>query len=184
MNNELIASYSDDNKYEVVFINKDGDIFYEGDDIPANAIKETREIPWEIMKSDWDCLTEKADTILSSKTYVRVVGFANLWNGSYSLDMIIPETTLDDIISTYMNIDRAECEVYSDRVEFKNIHHDGTNRYTFYPFSFNEFTIPELKDYFDEYNIIDFNAEKLDNPFHSAYKDDLVWFVEEYELYE
>ena len=155
MNNKLIAAYSDD-----------------------------CDTPWEISQLDWEYLTEEADTVLSSKSYVRVVGSTNVWNGSHLVDLIITETTLNDIISTYINIDQVNCEVYPDRVEFKNIHHDGTNSYTFYPFSFDELTIPQLKEYFDEYDIEDFNAVDYLKPFHSAYKSDLIDFIERYDLYK
>lgn len=92
----------------------------------------------------WECMWEEyfndtcyeADKILGSKSFVRVSGSAGLWNGRRYVDKIIRETNLQDILRNYMNIDTLEVDVFEDRVEITNIHHDGTNHYTLTPFSY------------------------------------------------
>ena len=132
----------------------------------------------------WDEAIEAGDKILDKKHYVEVSGTTQRWNGSREVKTIIRETTLQSIIDKYINPDNVSMEVYSDRVEFTNLHHDGTNSYIFRPFNVEDFTVKELKSLFDEYDIDNFND--YSDEFHSfsqARKDELVEFVENYELF-
>ena len=132
----------------------------------------------------WDEAIEAGDKILDKKHYVEVSETTQRWNGSREVKTIIRETTLQSIIDKYINPDNASMEVYSDRVEFTNLHHDGINSYTFRPFNVEDFTVKELKSLFDEYDIDNFND--YSDEFHSfsqARKDELVEFVENYKLF-
>ena len=132
----------------------------------------------------WDEASHEADKVLGTKDYVEVSGTIRRWNGDREIRTIIREGTIEDIISRYIDPDNISMEVYPDRVEFTNCHHDGTNSYTFIPFNVEDFTVKELKSLFDEYDIDNFN--NYSNEFHSfnqARKDELVEFVENYELF-
>jgi hypothetical protein len=153
MKNKLICAY-DDNDY-------------------------TEEEDWDIAQDDWGYIESEANEILDSKDYVRVEGMTRRWNGTTSVDTIITETTIRDIIDSYIRgIDRVMCEVYEDRVEFSNCHHDGTNNYTFYPFSFYDLSRAELKERVDrdEYN---YDRHKSDNYYCRATKAELVEYIEQ-----
>lgn len=134
----------------------------------------------------WSNTIYEADKILDARgnDYVLVDGFVQRWNGSRDVGLIIRETKLEDIIHTYMTPDRLTVSVYEDRVEVENCHHDGTNCYTFTPFKFHDLTIKELKEYFDGYDIENFNDYGFDRSFSNAKKDDLVEFIESYELWK
>jgi hypothetical protein len=126
-------------------------------------------------------VSEIADTVLDSKVYVHVDGFSQRWNGSSGVDMIIPETTLGDIISKYINPDRIVIEVYEDRVELSNCHHDGTNRYTFTPMDLYDLTNKELKDMIaDEQDF----KEYMDVSLSRATKNNLVEYIEDNDILE
>ena len=132
----------------------------------------------------WDEASHEADKVLGTKKYVEVSGTTQRWNGSREVKTIIRETTLQSIIDKYINPDNVSMEVYSDRVEFTNLHHDGTNSYIFRPFNVEDFTVKELKSLFDEYDIDNFNNYSDEfHKFSQARKDELVEFVENYELF-
>ena len=141
---------------------KDSDEFYEW----ANDL-------WQdVREMHWDDMEYEANKILGSKDFVKVSGSIGRWNGNFGVDMIIRETDLQSIIDKYMNLDSVSVEVYADRVEFENSHHDGTNYYTFTPFSFGDLTKAELlskidKDHYEWY------GDKL----YKAKKDDLINYL-------
>ena len=132
----------------------------------------------------WEDIISDANKVLNKKQFVQVEGSMGLWNGSVDIFQIIEENNLQDIISNYINPDRLEVEVYNDKVILRNIHHDGTNYYELIPFDFNDFTIRELKEFFDEYDIEDFNKEDYKYSFSHALKKDLIDFVQFNELYK
>ena len=120
----------------------------------------------------------------SNNFYVLVEGTTRRWNGDREVNTIIKETKLEDIINKYMEVDRLSIDVFEDKVEVENCHHDGCNSYTFRPFDFNDLTINELKQYFDKYAIQDFNDYGYEKSFSNARKYDLIEFVENYELWD
>ena len=188
MENEIIASYDESDNMETVYeCTNCLEMAYEEiekcDDCGHTKFSEQeREIEWEIMSDYWNDCKYEADIILGKKEYVRVEGTNQRWNGSRSIGQIVPEQDMQSIISTYMgDIDMASCEVYEDRVEFKNCHHDGTNRYTFYPFSLSELTIEELKKLADD--VADYNDMGYSKSYSKALKGDLIDYIEQYELY-
>lgn len=128
---------------------------------------------WDWVWKDYydDCVHE-ANKILKSKDYVKVTGSLGLWNGRKYVDRIITETDLGDIISTYLKPDGLEITVYEDRVELSNCHHDGTNYYEFYPFSYNDLTKKELLELVNK-DSYEWYGDKL----YKATKDDLVNYL-------
>ena len=66
----------------------------------------------------------------------------------------------------------VKVEVYPDRVEFENCHHDGTNYYTFEPFSFGDLTKAELLSKIDKEHY-EWYGDKL----YRARKDDLINYL-------
>lgn len=128
----------------------------------------------------WDCIWKElfddacyeADKILGMKDYVKVEGFSQRWNGSRSVGQIIRETELEDIIKKYLNPDMLEIDVYEDRVEIRNIHHDGTNRYTLTPFSYRDLKKSELLALVDKESY-EWYGDKL----YKATKDDLINYL-------
>lgn len=132
----------------------------------------------------WDMAASEAYKVLDSKNYVEVSGTIRRWNGDKCIRTIIRETSLEDIIRKYIDPDRISFEVYSDRVEFRNFHHDGMNSYIFKPFDVNDFTVEELKSLFSEDDIEDFND--YSDEFHSfsrARKYELAEYADNYELF-
>ena len=187
MNDELIYSYHDDwsenltieDFYEYC-LNDNDDFSYSKEDFikkfeQSNEFYEWASNEWYHM-SQWmyeDCEYE-ANKILGSKSYVKVVGSMGLWNGTRYVDRIILETELTEIIDKYINTDTLIIEVYNDRVELCNIHHDGRNSYTFTPFSFSDLTKKELLEQVDKEEY-EWYGDKL----YKATKDDLVNHLED-----
>ena len=147
-----------------------------------NKYKDSTEFD-EWCESNWDDMYEElyeevideCNKLLSKKSYTKVDGFQQRWNGNYSGVTIIKENDIKDIIKKYLKLDILSIEVYEDSIKLINRHHDGTNIYSFYPFEFNDFKKEELKglinkNYFEEYS-----DKKLTN----ATKDDLVNFLNE-----
>ena len=147
-----------------------------------NKYKDSTEFD-EWCESNWDDMYEElyeevideCNKLLSKKSYTKVDGFQQRWNGKYSGITIIKENDIKDIIKKYLKLDILSIEVYEDSIKLINRHHDGTNIYSFYPFEFNDFKKEELKglinkNYFEEYS-----DKKLTN----ATKDDLVNFLNE-----
>jgi len=169
---DLIIAYDENNAY----ITKDED---------GNELQEKDYYYDEVLDNMlWDDAVYEANKILGLKDYVEVSGTIRRWNGDREVRRIIPENTIDDIISKYIEPDKLFMEVYNDKVEFINCHHDGTNSYTLIPFNVEDFTIKELKSLFDKYDIEDFND--YSDEFHSfsqARKYELVEYVENYELF-
>lgn len=137
----------------------------------------------EWCESNWDDMyeelykevTDECNKLLGKKSYTKVDGFQQRWNGNYSGIQIIKENVIKEIIKNYLKLDILTIEVYEDSIKLINRHHDGTNVYHFYPFEFNDFKKEELKglinkNYFEEYS-----DKKLTN----AAKDDLVNFLNE-----
>lgn len=137
----------------------------------------------EWCESNWDDMyeelykevTDECNKLLGKKSYTKVDGFQQRWNGNYSGIQIIKENVIKEIIKKYLKLDILSIEVYEDSIKLTNRHHDGTNVYHFYPFEFNDFKKEELKglinkNYFEEYS-----DKKLTN----AAKDDLVNFLNE-----
>ena len=130
----------------------------------------------------WDCIWKdlkndacyEANEILGMKDYVKVEGFSQRWIGSREVDRIIRETELEDIIKNYLNPDMLEIDIYEDRVELRNIHHDGTNSYTLTPFSYNDLKKYELLELVDKENY-EWYGDKL----YKATKDDLINYLNE-----
>ena len=188
----LICSYSDydrtgydievmyencvDNQSELIH-KEDGEIMTKQEFVELYE-NSTKFYEWE---SDmWDCIWEdlfndacyEADKILGMKDYVKVEGFSQRWNGSRSVGQIIRETELEDIIKKYLNPDMLEIDVYEDRVEIRNIHHDGTNRYTLTPFSYEDLKKSELLALVDKENY-EWYGDKL----YKATKVDLINYL-------
>lgn len=115
---------------------------------------------------------KEADKILEQKQFVKVQGMNRRWNGSREVDQILKETNLDDIISEYIKIDRLAVNVYEDRVELFNYHHDGCNSYTFTPFSYDDLTKTELLNMIDKEDY-EWYCDKL----YKATKSDLVEYL-------
>jgi len=132
----------------------------------------------------WEDIIYDANKVLNKKQFVQLEGSMGLWNGSVDVFQIIEENNLQYIINNYINPDRLEVEVYNDKVILRNIHHDDINYYELIPFDFNDFTIRELKEFFDEYDIEDFNKEDYKYSFSHALKEDLIDFVLYHELYK
>ena len=128
----------------------------------------------------WDCIWEdlyddvcyEADKILGMKDFVKVEGFSQRWNGSRSVGQIIRETELEDIIKKYLNPDMLEIDVYEDRIEIRNIHHDGTNCYTLTAFSYVDLKKSELLTLVDKESY-EWYGDKL----YKATKDDLINYL-------
>lgn len=135
------------------------------------AVSKHHDYTWE---DDWSYTVEEADKILDSKYYVSVDGRNRGWRGSQEVDLVIKETTLDAIISKHMNPDRLIVEVHKDRVEVQNIHHDGTNTYTFKPFDYSDLTKKELLQRVDKEGY-EWYGDKL----YKATKDDLINYIED-----
>lgn len=188
----LICSYSDYDRtgydievmYENCVDNQSELIYKEDEEIMTKQEfvelyeDSTQFYEWE---SDmWDCIWEdlyndvcyEADKILGMKDYVKVEGFSQRWNGSRSIRQIIRETELEDIIKKYLNPDMLEVDVYEDRVEIRNIHHDGTNRYTLTPFSYGDLKKSELLALVDKESY-EWYGDKL----YKATKDDLINYL-------
>ena len=108
------------------------------------------------------------------KDYVKVEGFSQRWDGSRSVGQIIRETELEDIIKNYVNPDMIEIDVYEDRVELINIHHDGTNGYTLTAFSYGDLKKSELLALVDRVSY-EWYGDKL----YKATKDDLINYLNE-----
>lgn len=187
MKNTIIASYSEYEKCGYTI-----EDYYEycldNDDIEEGMTKEEFIIKfedsnefWEWTNYEWECCWEdylndvcyEADKILEIKDFVKVSGSMGLWYGRRGVDKIVRETSLRDIISKYINPDMIEIDVYQDRVEVKNIHHDGTNYYEFTPFSFNDLTKSELLKLIDKE---DFEYQ-TDIKLYKATKQDLVDYL-------
>lgn len=149
------------------FINKYND---------STEFDEWCESNWEDMYEElYEEVIDECNKLLSKKSYTKVDGFQQRWNGKYSGIQIIKENDIKDIIKKYLKLDILSIEVYEDSIKLTNRHHDGTNIYSFYPFEFNDFKKEELKglinkNYFEEYS-----DKKLTN----AAKDDLVNFLNE-----
>ena len=120
----------------------------------------------------YDDVCYEADKILGMKDFVKVEGFSQRWNGSRSVGQIIRETELEDIIKNYLNPDMLEIDVYEDRVEIRNIHHDGTNCYTLTAFSYGDLKKSELLEFVDKENY-EWYGDKL----YKATKDDLINYL-------
>lgn len=120
----------------------------------------------------WDYVSEEADSVLGKHSLVKVEGFNQRWNGKGVVDQIISENDLKSIMEKYINPDTIEVEVYKDRVELSNSHHDGTNQYTLTPFAWDELTKDELLKYIDK-DDYEYNGEKL----YKANKDDLINYL-------
>ena len=188
----LICSYSDydrtgydievmyencvDNQSELIH-KEDGEIMTKQEFVELYE-DSTQFYEWE---SDmWDCIWKElfddacyeADKILGMKDYVKVEGFSQRWNGSRSVGQIIRETELEDIIKKYLNPDMLEIDVYEDRVEIRNIHHDGTNCYTLTPFSYGDLKKSELLALVDKESY-EWYGDKL----YKATKDDLINYL-------
>lgn len=159
---ELIASYRQE---YAEFIDEDGSIEYDE----------------FVDQENWEDIIFSANKVLDSKKYVVVTGYNDLWNGTRHIDMIIPETTLESIIHTYMNeLDCVEVDVYEDKVEFVNHLHDGTNRYTFIPIFLEDLKKVKLLDIID-------NDDELFKEYYGkaakyANKQELINFIEYEDL--
>lgn len=129
------------------------------------------EYTWEDYYND---VSYEADKILGSKDFVKVSGSMGLWNGRKNVDRIIRETSLDEIISKYINVDTLEVEVYIDKVEVSNIHHDGTNYYEFTPFSYGDLKKSELLEMVDKEGY-EWYGDKL----YKATKQDLINYLQD-----
>ena len=191
---QLICSYSEYDRtgydinvmYEDCVSNDSELIYKEDEEIMtlqefSELYKDSNEFyEWEA--GMWDCIWEElhndacyeADKILGMKDYVKVEGFSQRWNGSRSVGQIIRETKLEDIIKNYVNPDMIEIDVYEDRVELRNIHHDGTNCYTLTPFSYNDLKKYELLELVDKESY-EWYGDKL----YKATKDDLINYLNE-----
>ena len=147
-----------------------------------NKYKDSQEFD-DFCESNWNDMYEElyeevideCDKLLSKKSYTKVDGFQQRWNGRYSGVTIIKENNIKGIIKKYLKLDILSIEVYEDSIKLINRHHDGTNIYSFYPFDFKDLKKEELKglinkNYFEEYS-----DKKLTN----ATKDDLVNFLNE-----
>lgn len=185
---QLICSYSEYDRtgydisvmYENCVDNQSELIYKEDEEIMtlqefSELYKDSTEFDeWE---SDiWDDLFNdawyEADKILGMKDYVKVEGFSQRWNGSRSVAQIIRETGLSDIIKNYVNPDMIEIDVYEDRVELRNIHHDGTNCYTLTAFSYGDLKKSELLALVDKESY-EWYGDKL----YKATKDDLINYL-------
>lgn len=189
---QLIYSYSEYDRtgydinvmYESCVDTQSELIYKEGEEIItlqefSELYKDSNEFyEWEA--DMWDCIWEdlyndacyEADKILGKKDYVKVGGFSQRWNGSREVDRIIRETELEDIIKNYLNPDMLEIDVYEDRVELRNIHHDGTNCYTLTPFSYGDLKKSELLELVDKENY-EWYGDKL----YKATKEDLINYL-------
>ena len=87
---------------------------------------------------------------------------------------MIRETELNDIVENSVNTAMIEIDVYEDRVELRNIHHDGTNCYTLTPFSYNDLKKYELLELVDKESY-EWYGDKL----YKATKDDLINYLNE-----
>ena len=138
-------------------------------------------------RENFECAILEANTILSKKNFVRVNGSMGLWNGPVDVDQIIEETNLEDIINKYIGSYEKELEidVYNDKVIMRIYHHDGTNYYELVPINLEDLKIKELKAFFDEYDIEEFNTDDgYGGNFSHAKKNDLINFIEFNELYK
>lgn len=126
----------------------------------------------DYIQEQFEEVKKEADKILEQKQFVKVEGMNRRWNGSREIDQIIEETNLDDIISEHIEIDRLAVNVYNDRVEVSNYHHDGCNSYTFIPFSYEDLTKKELLSLIDKEHY-EWYEEKL----YKANKSDLVDYL-------
>lgn len=189
---QLICSYSEYDRtgYDINVmyedcVSNDSELIYKEDE-EIMTLQEFSELykdsnkfyEWEA--DMWDCIWEdlkndvcyEADKILGMKDYVKVGGFSKRWNGLREVDMIIRETELEDIIKNYLNPDMLEIDVYEDRVELRNIHHDGTNCYTLAPFSYGDLKKSELLALVDKESY-EWYGDKL----YKATKDDLINYL-------
>lgn len=142
----------------------------------STEFNEWCEFNWDYMYEElFEEVIDECNKLLSKKSYTKVDGFQQRWNGRYSGITIIKENDIKGIIKKYLKLDILSIEVYEDSIKLTNRHHDGTNIYSFYPFDFKDLKKDELKglinkNYFEEYS-----DKKLTN----ATKDDLVNFLNE-----
>ena len=191
---QLICSYSEYDRtgYDINVmyedcVSNDSELIYKEDE-EIMTLQEFSELyedsnefyEWEA--DTWDCIWKdllndacyEADKILGMKDYVKVEGFSQCWNGSRSVGQIIRETELNDIIENYVNPDMIEIDVYEDRVELRNIHHDGTNCYTLTAFSYGDLKKYELLELVEKESY-EWYGDKL----YKATKDDLINYLNE-----
>ena len=185
MKTELIASYSEYDRaghtwedfysYEVDCNEYEGTLEQFKADYTDEDFYSWDENMWEHTWEDaFDYVCEEADKVIGTLDYVSVDGIANRWNGAREVDTHVQELELVDIIKTYINVDTLEIDVYTDRVEVRNIHHDGTNYYTLTPFSFCQKTKAQLLDLIDK-DEFEWYGDKL----YKAKKQDLIDHLEE-----
>lgn len=185
MKQEIIASYSEYDKtgltigdYYEYKLENDEDFEMSKEEFIEKYNSSNEFYDW--LEGEWECCWEdyfndvcyEADKIFS-KNLVKVVGGMQRWNGTKEVDTIISETTLEDIIAKWINVDTLEVEVYSDKVVLRNIHHDGTNYYELFPFDFGELTKKELLARVDKENYEWWYGDKL----YKATKDDLINYL-------
>ena len=175
---QLICSYSEYDRtgydIETMYencVNNQSELIYKEDDeiMTLQEFSDTWDCIWEDLYND---ACYEADKILGMKDYVKVEGFSQRWNGSRSVGQIIRETELEDIIKNYVNPDMIEIDVHEDRVELRNIHHDGTNCYTLTAFSYGDLKKSELLALVDKESY-EWYGDKL----YKATKDDLINYL-------
>ena len=139
----------------------------------SNEFYNWLEIQTSTYSQEWfEEVAQEANKILEQKQFVKVDGTNRRWNGTREVDQILKETNIDDIISEYIKIDRLAVNVYEDRVELFNYHHDGCNSYTFTPFSYDDLTKKELLSMIDKEDY-----EWYDDKLYKATKSDLVDYL-------
>lgn len=188
MEKQKIASYSEYEKtgyaiedYYQFCLKNDEEFSYTKEEFISKFEQSDPFYQW--LEDEWQDLWEmyfddtcyEADKILGSKKFVKVEGYQQGRNENQEVLRILQETELEEIISKYINADMLEVDVYEDCVEVRNIHHDGTNHYTFVPFNFEDLIKSELLNMIkDKEAYFDWYGDKL----YKANNADLVSYLE------
>lgn len=61
-------------------------------------------------------------------------GSLGLWNGPVGFFKMFIINDIEDLFHRFKDTLNIIVELYEDRIEVSNVHHDGTNYYTIYPF--------------------------------------------------
>ena len=142
----------------------------------STEFEEWQEEQWDDLYEEiYQGVIEESNKLLGTKSYTKVDGFQQRWNGKYSDIKIIKENTIQEIIKNYLKLDILTIEVFEDKIKLINRHHDGTNIYEFYPFNFNDFKKEELKGLINKHFFEEYTNKKLEK----ASKDDLINFLDE-----